>query len=172
MGAVVNELVPVVKIHKFDIRLTKRAWLDKCVPNPSMIVKEIMQHITDVSESYLMLRKRIDCDNGNIRIAFSGPAKNHPAHGLAIRNHNTLETPGDKRRRINKLVRHRSWRIRGYCRSRVFLEELWFLFRRLRMRMAERRRRAVRRRRRVGWAKLEDYAGGRKDILLGFGRRR
>jgi hypothetical protein len=52
------------------------------------------------------------------------------------------------------------------------LEELWFLFRRLRMRMAERRRRAVRRRRRVGWAKLEDYAGGRKDILLGFGRRR
>jgi hypothetical protein len=122
MRAVVNELVPVMEIHKFDIGLTKRAWLDICVFNPSMIAEEIMQHITDVSESYLMLRKRIDCDNGNIRIAFSGPAKNHPAHGLAIGNHYTLESSGDERRRINKLIRHRCRRIRSYCsNSRVFL---------------------------------------------------
>jgi hypothetical protein len=122
MRAVVNELVSVMKIHEFDIGLTKRAWLDICVPNPSMIAEKIMQHITNVGEGYLMLRKRVDCDNGNIRIALSRPAKNHPAHGLAIRNHYTLESPGDERRRINKLIRHRSWGIRSYCsNSRVFL---------------------------------------------------
>jgi hypothetical protein len=111
-----------MKVHKLDIGLTKGTWLDICVPNPSMIAEKIMQHITNIGESYLMLRKRVDGDNSNIRIALSRPTKNHPAHGVAIRNHYTLESPRDERRRINKLIRHRSLGIRAYCSSsRVFL---------------------------------------------------
>jgi hypothetical protein len=90
-----------------------------------MIAEEIMQHITNVGEGYLMLRKRVDGYNGNIRIALSRPAKNRPAHGLAIRNHYSLESPRDERCRINKLIRHRNWGIQSYCsNSRVFLTGL------------------------------------------------
>jgi hypothetical protein len=111
MRAVVNELISVMKVNKLDIGLTKRARLDIGVPHTSMITKKIIQHITNIGESYLMLRKRVDGDNSNIRIALSRPTENHPAHSLAIRNNHTLESPRDERRRINKLIRHLSWGI-------------------------------------------------------------
>jgi hypothetical protein len=122
MRAVMNELISVMKVNKLDIGLTKRTWLDVCVTHTSMITEKVMQHITNVVESYLMLRKRVDGDNSNIRIALSRPTENHPAHGLAIGNNHTLEPPWDERRRINKLIRHLSQGIRAYYSSnRVFL---------------------------------------------------
>jgi hypothetical protein len=87
-----------------------------------MITEKVMQHITNVVESYLMLGERVDGDNGNIRIAPSGPTENHPAHGLVIGNNHTLKPPWDERRRINKLIRHLIRGTRAYCStSRVFL---------------------------------------------------
>jgi hypothetical protein len=71
MRAVMNELISVMKVNKLDIGLTKRTWLDMCVPHTSMITEKVMQHITNVVESYLMMRKRVDGDNSNIRIALS-----------------------------------------------------------------------------------------------------
>jgi hypothetical protein len=69
-----------------------------------------------------MLRERIDGDNGNIRIALSGPTKEDPAHGFAVGNNHPLEPSRDERHRVNELVRHRR-RIGAYC-SRVFLLRL------------------------------------------------
>jgi hypothetical protein len=122
MRTVMNELISVMIINELDISLTKKTWLDICISHTSMITEKVMQHITNVVESYLMLGERVDGDNGNIRIAPSGPTENHPAHGLVIGNNHTLKPPWDERRRINKLIRHLIRGTRAYCStSRVFL---------------------------------------------------
>jgi hypothetical protein len=117
MQTVMNELISVMKVNELDIGLTKRAWLDVCVPHTSMITEKVMRHITNVVESYLMLGKRVDGDNSNIRIALSGPTENHPAHRLAIGNNHALKPLWDERRGINKLIRHLTRGIRAYCSS-------------------------------------------------------
>jgi hypothetical protein len=69
MRTVMSELISVMKVNELDIGLTKRTWLDVCVTHTSMITEKVMQHITNVVESYLMLGERVDGDNGLLRAA-------------------------------------------------------------------------------------------------------
>jgi hypothetical protein len=42
MRAIMNELISVMKVNELDIGLTKRAWLDICIPHTSMIMEKLM----------------------------------------------------------------------------------------------------------------------------------
>jgi hypothetical protein len=101
-----TELITMMEIIELDICLTKGAWLNKVVPHPSLIVKELMKDITNGIESNLMVRHWMDCSNRNIGITAGTPTKDDSGHRLLILHHHTIDASGDERRWINELERH------------------------------------------------------------------
>jgi hypothetical protein len=106
MGAVLDDLVTIMEKIKLNISLTKRTRLDVNVAHSSLITQEIVKNISDVVKGYLMRRHWMNSDNGDIRIATSGPPKDNLGHCLAVRDHHPMESMRDERGRINKMKVH------------------------------------------------------------------
>jgi hypothetical protein len=106
VGAVLDDLVTIMEKIKLNISLTKRTRLDVNVAHSSLITQEIMKNVSDVVKGYLMRRHWMNSDNGDIRIAMSGPPKDDPGNCLAVRDHHPMESMRDERGRINKMKVH------------------------------------------------------------------
>ena len=97
MRTILNQKIPIMVIIKSNIRLTTQTGLNHSESQLLMVVKEIINKLSDRLEGYLLSRKGINADDGKVVVVTSRRPQDRTSHRLAAFNLHSGATTREER---------------------------------------------------------------------------
>lgn len=85
-----DQKVTIMNVAKTNVRLTKRAWLNRQKTQTLVNIKENSKKVLNPSERNLMLEHRLDHGDGDITVRSGSPTKHYPRHVSATLHHHPV----------------------------------------------------------------------------------